>query len=191
MPLRAERLVRVSLTNRRKAAAIALVIALGGLCRTPAAAQTEDPTYADGNATAGAVIGGALGLGLGLSWMALLPRAGAPFYNLNEGVLKLGLPALAFTGVGVWVGADVAKNEPDRARYVAVGAALGGAAGGLVGGLMGRGSGNGVPDGMIGMGAGILTGALVGLILSPDSDTNSGEGQSLQRIPIAFSVPVP
>ncbi len=171
--------------------AIALGIALGGLCRGPAAAQTEDPTYSDGNATAGAVVGGTLGLGLGLSWMALLPRVGAPFYNLNEGILKLGLPAVAFTGAGVWVGANVAKNEPDRARYVAVGAAVGGAAGGLVGGLIGRGSGNGVPDGMIGMGAGILAGAVVGLILGPDGDTDSGDGQSFQRIPIAFSIPVP
>jgi hypothetical protein len=172
-------------------AVVALVIGVFGLCNAPAAAQTEDPEHTEGNAAAGAAIGGALGFGLGLSWMALVPRAGAPFYNMREGVLKLGLPALALTGAGVWVGAELGEDEPDQARYVAVGAAVGGAAGGLIGGLIGRGSGNGVPDGMIGMGAGILTGALVGLLLSPDDDEDEDLTPDLHRIPITFSVPVP
>ena len=177
--------------SRRQTGVVTLVITLFGLCETSAAAQTEDSDHSEGNTAAGAVIGGAFGLGLGLSWMALLPRAGAPFYNLNEGILKLGLPALALTGAGVWAGAQVAKNESDRANYMAVGAAVGAAAGGLVGGLIGKGSGTGVPDGMIGMGAGILTGALVGLLLSPEDEEGHHLTPDFHNIPITFSVPVP
>ena len=176
---------------RRHVALMPCIVAALTLSGASAAAQTSPTTQSEGNVTAGALVGGTLGLGLGLSWMALLPRIGAPFYNLNEGVLKLGLPALAFTGAGAWLGASLAEDEPDRARYVAVGAAVGGAAGGLVGGLIGKRSGHGVPDGMIGMGAGILTGALVGVLLSPDDDTDDFLTPDLHRIPIAFSVPVP
>ena len=175
--------MRTSTQPGLRAALLLAALALGPLA--PSAGQAQEKRLVP------ALVGGALGLGVGgyvsigiWSWKA---HQGSYLFTVDDALGWESTPILvgAATGAAIgWISQDRLRN----AAWVGIGT-------GLVGTVVGAIVGNNVwepPEGrwaggVVGGGAGLLLGAAVGMILPVDDGDGGEEGVPVEvRIPVGF-----